>query len=88
MGGLGSGMTPGDGNSEGDPRGNNKSLRSKRSPDTAPNQAPNNHQLHGSKAKEWQHDHRVIKEVLKLIGLRHGVTAGGKEPGINSKTEA
>ena len=22
--------------------------------------------LHGSKAKEWQHDHRVVKEVLKI----------------------
>ena len=22
-----------------------------------------------------------------MIGLRHGVTAGGKEPGINGKTE-
>ena len=80
VGGLGHGMAPGDGNSEGDPRGNNKVLRSKRS--------PNNQQLHGSKAKEWQDDQRTVAEVLRLIGLCHGVTVGGKEPNINVKTEA
>ena len=37
-------------------------------------------------AKVWQHDHRIVTEALKLIGLRHRVTAGRKEPVINVKT--
>ena len=79
VGGMGHRMAPDHGNSEGDPRGNNKALRSKRSPDAAPKQTPNNHMLHRNKANAWQHDQGVVKEVLKLKDLRHEVTAGGKE---------
>ena len=77
VGGLGHGMAPDNGNSEGDPRG-------KRSPNTS----PNNQQLQGSKAKEWLDDQWTVKEASKLISLHHGVTAGGEEPNINVKTEA
>ena len=73
--GLDHGVAPGAESSKGDQRSNHKVLRSKTSPDTAPNQAPNNHQMHRSKANEWNHDQMVVKEVLRSKGLRQGVEA-------------
>ena len=73
-------MAPGAGNSDGYLRAKNIELRIKKSPDTSPKEALINNLLHGRKSNEWQLAQIVVKEVLKLNDLCHGVIPGGKEP--------